>query len=157
MKVAFLNGGLAINVLYWEQVGAETEGGARVELRRVTEVPGANPGADGFSVAAIGDGGIWRADLFVVLTDHGRNCFHYHPRFEGEDVGERYDDPDLARDPRGWIEGKLADLPSLLREAGAGDLVESVDLVEHRRMLPLMLSAVDSCLARIPVAVAARS
>lgn len=156
MKLAFVNGGLAINIMYWEQVGAETEGGARVEMRRVTDIKGVNVGANGFSVASVGDGGVWRADLFVVLTDNGKNCFHYHPKFESGDVGQRYDDPALAQDPRGWVEAKLRDLPGLLEEAGAADLIPTVDLDEHRRALPLMMLAFDNCMARAPVALANR-
>lgn len=153
MKYAFVNGRVAIVIRYWEQRAAVVEGGARVDVREVSQVEGDvhRPGAAGFRVAPVSPGGIWRADLFVVLNDGGTPCFHYHPRFRDGDVGDRFDEPELAADPRQWIEDALADLPALLAGAGAEHLVASLDLSEHRRALPLMMAAIDACLARVPV------
>lgn len=152
MDVAFVNGELAILVRYWEQRGAEVEAGARVELRRVSSVPSRKPsqGSAGFTVDPVSDGGLWRADLFVALTDAGRPCFHYHPNFEHDDVGERVFDEALTHDPRGWIEAELSDLAALLTGAGAEEVLASVDMNAHRRMLPFVLLAIESCLARLP-------
>lgn len=159
MKYAFVNGRVAVIIRYWEQHGEAIEGGARVDVRRVTQVegPAHRPGAAGFEVAPVGDGGIWRADLFVVLSEGGLGCFHYHPEFRDDDVGQRFDDDELARDPRGWIEDSLRDLPKILANSGAEDLIPSLDLDAHRRALPLMMASVDACLARVPVASAAIS
>lgn len=151
MKFVFVNGRVAIVVRYWEEPASIVDGGARVELRRVDQVEGRNhrPGAAGFTVGSVSDGGLWRADLFAVLDEPGRPCFHYHPKFEHDDVGERDFDDALGDDPRAWIADKLADLPQLLAECGAKDLASSVDENEHRRAMPLILLAVDSCLAKL--------
>ncbi len=158
MKYVFVNGRVAVIVRYWEQRAAAIEGGARIDVREVSQVegPAHRAGAAGFTVAPVGTGGVWRADLFVVLNEGGRSCFHYHPEFRDGDVGERFDRDDLERDPRAWVEETLGDLPAILVTAGADHLVSSVDLDEHRRALPLMMAAVDSCLARVPVELANR-
>lgn len=157
MKFVFVNGRVAIVVRYWEQREEAVEGGARIELRRVEPVEGRKhrAGAAGFTVPPVSDGGLWRADLFMVLTDPGMPCFHYHPRFEHDDVGERFFRDELTADPARWIEERLTDITGTLEQCGAGDLVPSLDLQEHRRALPLMLAAVDACLARVPAAMAA--
>jgi len=158
MKYVFVNGRVAVIVRYWEQRAAAIEGGARVEIREVAQVegPAHRAGAAGFTVAPVGEGGIWRADLFVVLNEGGRPCFHYHPEFRSGDVGDRFDLDGLQPDPRGWIEESLRDLTGILTNAGAGHLVSSIDPAEHRRSLPLMLAAIDSCMARVPVELAIR-
>jgi len=150
MRMAFVNGGLAIIVQYWEQHGEQIEGGARVELRRssVLTSPGAPAGTPGFSVAPIGEGGLWRADLFVLLNEGGRPCFHYHPHFEHGDVGERYFAEELTAAPRRWIADRLGDLPGLLATCDGTDLLDEVDLAEHQLALPAMLAAVDAALGR---------
>jgi hypothetical protein len=156
MKIVFVNGRLAVIVRYWEQHGPVVDGGARVELRRVDQLEGENhrEGAAGLAVRPISEGGLWRADLFMILSEPGTSCFHYHPQFENGDVGERFEDADLTADPRAWVERQLGDLEGLLKRCGASDLLPSIDLDEHRRALPMMLTAVDACLARVPVAMA---
>jgi hypothetical protein len=157
MKYVFVNGRAAIVIRYWEERGRLADGGARVEIRRVEQVEGPRhrPGAAGFTVGPVGGGtGIWRADLFMVLSHPGTPCFHYHPQFESDDVGERVFEPDMAADPRKWIAARLADITGLLEKAGAADVAASMDLEEHERSLPLMLAAVDACLAQLPAALA---
>lgn len=155
MKYVFVNGRVAIIVRYWVQQGVATDGGARVEIRRVDSVPGREdrPGTAGLRVGSVGDGGIWRADLFMVLSEPGRPVFHFHPKFEDGDVGERYEDPELDADPRRWITEQLDDIAGLLQRAGFGDLAASMDMYEHRQAMPHILSAIDSCLARVPAAI----
>lgn len=155
MKFVFVNGRVAVVIRYWEQRAGAVEGGARVDIREVSQVEGEvhRPGAAGFTVAPVSDGGIWRADLFVVLNDGGTPCFHYHPEFRDGDVGDRFDRPELAADPRRWIEDALADLPRILEQAGFGHVVSSVDMDEHRKALPLMMAAIDTCLARVSVTI----
>ena len=156
MKYVFVNGRLAVIVRYWEQHGAVVDGGARVELRRVDELKGPNhrPGAAGLAVRPISVGGLWRADLFMVLSEPGTSCFHYHPQFENGDVGERFVDEALTADPSTWVAEQLTDIEDLLKRCGGSDLLPSIDLHEHRRALPIMCAAVDTCLARIPAAMA---
>lgn len=157
MKFVFVNGRVAIIVRYWEQRDKTVEGGARVELRRIEQVEGRShrAGAAGFTVLPVSDGGLWRADLFMVLTEPGTSCFHYHPHVEHDDVGERFFEDELTGDPAKWIETQLTDIAGTLERCGAGNLVPSLDLEEHRRALPLILAAVDACLARVPAAMVA--
>ena len=155
MKYLFVNGRLAIQIRYWEEPNFD-DGGCRVELRRVSQVEGVKhrPGAAGATISPVAPDGLWRADLFMDLAQPGRGCFHVHPRFANSDVGERNFPPAMQEDPRRWIEDELKDLPQLLEACGGSDVLASVDLDEHRRGLPLMLSAVDLCLARVPSALA---
>lgn len=156
MKFAFINGRIATVVRYWEQRAAVTEAGARIDIRRASQVegPAHRPGAAGVTIGPVGGGdGIWRADLLLTLDD-GSESFHFHPHFEDDDVGLRVDDSGLTKDPRGWIQERLENLPKVLEEAGAGDLVPSLDLEEHSMAIPLMMGAIDTCLARVPVALA---
>jgi hypothetical protein len=159
MKYVFVNGRVAVIVRYWEQHGPVVDGGARVELRRVEQVAGERhrAGAAGFTVLPVSDGGLWRADLFMVLSEPGTPCFHYHPRFERGDVGRRATEDELTASPRRWIADRLTDITATLERAGAGDLVPSLDLEQHRRALPAMLAAVDACLAQVPEALAAHA
>jgi len=156
MKYVFVNGRVAVIVRYWEQHGPVVDGGARVELRRVEQVEGEShrAGAAGFTVLPISDGGLWRADLFMVLSEPGRPCFHYHPKFERNDVGHRFELDELTASPREWIAAQLTDITGTLERAGAGDLVSSLNLDQHRRALPAMLAAVDACMAELPAAIA---
>lgn len=153
LKFAFINGRVAIVIRYWEQRGDVTEAGARIDIRRVTQVEGQahRHGAAGATIHPVGGGGgIWRADLFVGLEE-GTGCFHYHPAFRDNDVGDRFDDEGLAEDPRGWIETRLRDLPDVLAQAGARELIPSVDMDNHLRAMPLMMAAVDAALAQVPI------
>jgi len=161
VKFVFVNGRVAIVVRYWEQaidriVEGIVDGGARVEVRRVEQLtgPGHRAGNAGFSVLPVSDG-LWRADLFMVINQPGTPCFHYHPHFANNDVGDRYDEDLLTNDPVAWISEQLADITGLLKRSGAEELVESVDMQEHGRALPLMIAAVNACMARLPVALSA--
>lgn len=157
VHATFTNGDVAIIIQYWEQAGAVTEAGARVDVRRASSVegPAHRSGAEGVRIEPVGGGGgLWRADLLVRLDD-GTESFHYHPEFHDDDVGERFFDEGLSTDPRGWIEDRLRDFPSLLTEAGAPELMESMDSVSHARSVPLMLVIIDAALAQVPAAMAA--
>ncbi|MFD9669421.1 hypothetical protein ACFWAY_49055 [Rhodococcus sp. NPDC059968] len=151
MKYLFVNGRLAIQIRYWEEFKL-ADGGCRVEMRRVAQVEGDGhrAGAAGCTISPVSPDGIWRADLFMHLDEPGKGCWHHHPKFEDSDVGWRDFPSDLEDDPRAWIEDQLVHLPELLKSCGADDVLPSVDLREHKQGLPLMLSAVDACLARLP-------
>lgn len=142
MLQIFVFGPIAITAGYWEQRGAEVESGARVEIRRVkpVEVPGAAPGVAGLQLSPIPEG-IWRADLF--RDERGVPVFHYHPRFEDGDVGERFFDDQLTADPVGFVIDRLSALPALLAEAGATDVLDGIDPDEIRRNLPLVREAIE--------------
>ncbi|TCP47846.1 hypothetical protein EV191_11151 [Tamaricihabitans halophyticus] len=157
MKYLFVNGRLAIQIRYWEEPGF-ADGGARIELRHVSQVEGTQhrAGAAGCTVSPVSPGGLWRADLFLHLDKPGKGCFHHHPNFAADDVGRRDFDEKIGRDPRRWIEERLRDLPALLAACGGTDVLESVDLDEHHRALPLMLTAIEQCMARLPAELARR-
>ena len=147
MQYAFVLGPVALTVCSCTCPEGDLEAGARVELRRVTPIPGNRDGNEGFQVQTVGDGGLWRVDLLVVVdppTNEPRH--HHHPQFSDGDVGCRVFDPILTADPPGWTMDKLADLRSLLIDVGASDLVDEIDYDDFARTLPAIRSAVETCL-----------
>jgi hypothetical protein len=152
MLQVFVFGPIAITAGYWEQRGVEVEKGARVEIRRVVpdEVTGAAPGVAGLRLLPVTEG-IWRADLFT--DDAGAPVYHHHPDFHDGDVGERHFDEQLTSDPVAFVMDRLADLPSVLREGGAADSIDAVDLDEVQRALPLIRAAIERSFEPSPAAV----
>ncbi|MBW3606350.1 MAG: hypothetical protein KY460_15885 [Actinobacteria bacterium] len=150
MVYAFIVGPVAITVRYWEEhaPNSQVEAGARVEVRRVTPVIGGHdrPGAAGWRIAPVSDGGIWRADLLELIAgDQHEPRHHYHPDFRDGDVGTRVFDPTLTADPVGWTMDHLAGLPALLVEAGAPELANEIDMAALRRALPAVRTAIVEC------------
>lgn len=143
MLYAFITGPIAITAGYWVQRGVDTESGARVEIRRVEqeEITGAPAGVAGLRLLPV-SAGIWRADLF--RDQDGKVIYHYHPRFENGDVGERFLDDQLTADPVGFVIDRLRDLRTVLETSGAGDLVDRVDYAEIERSLPAIRAAIDA-------------
>lgn len=143
MLYAFIVGPIAITAGHWVQRGVDTESGARVEIRRVEheEIPGAAAGVAGLRLLPVSDG-IWRADLF--RDQDGDVIYHFHPRFEKGDVGERFFDDQLTADPVGFVIDRLRDLRDLLVTSGAADLVEQVDYTEVERALPAIRAAIEA-------------
>lgn len=160
MVYAFIIGPVAITVRYWEEPAPnyQIEAGARVEVRRVVPAVGQRdrPGAAGWRVEPVSDGGLWRSDLLEVITrpDHEPR-HHHHPEFRDGDVGRRVFDPALTADPVGWTMGRLADLSELLTMVGADDLAGRIDERQLHRALPGIRAAVDECMAQVNRAVAA--
>jgi hypothetical protein len=153
MKYAFIFGRVAITVRYWEQRADDVEAGARIEVRRVEESIGREhrAGAAGFCVLPVSDGGIWRADLFTVISRPGNEPrHHHHPQFEQGHVGDRVFEPELSADPVGWTERRLQDFRTLLVQNRAGDIADSVDYEELAAALPAIRSAIDACLSSTP-------
>jgi len=147
----FVLGPVAVMVQHWRERFSELESGARVEVRRVEPSVGERdrPGAAGFRVLPVSEGGIWRADLFVVVDPPGGEPrYHHHPRFAAGDVGPRVFDPEMAADPVGWTERRLADLPALLADCGAADAAAAVEPDHLARALPAIRAAIDACLTR---------
>ncbi len=150
-KYVFVLGPVAVTVQHWEERFSELESGARVEVRRVEPSVGDRDraGAGGFRVLPVSEGGIWRADLFVVIDPPGHEPrYHHHPRFADGDVGPRVFDQEMMADPAGWTEARLADLAVLLRDCGAGDLAASVDAHHVALVLPAIRTAIAACLTR---------
>jgi len=148
VKYAWMFGRVIVLVEYFEQIGPdEIEGGARVEVRRVDKdlVPGAPAGVSGFRVLPVGEG-IWRADLFHVLSKPGsRAIYHYHPNFVDGDVGEREFDPGLTASHLDWALAQVANITGLLETAGFGELAADVDADDLRTILPQVRAALEHC------------
>jgi hypothetical protein len=152
VKYAFVFGRVALTVRYWEQRGDDVEAGARVEIRRVEEALDRHhrPGNAGFTVLPVGEGGVWRVDLFTVISAPGHEPrHHHHPHFEDGGVGRRVFEPELSADPLGWTERRLTDLRGLLEGSGAGDLADSVDYDEYAASLPAIRAAIEACLTPV--------
>jgi hypothetical protein len=149
VEYAFVFGPVAVTVESCTCPEGDLEAGARIELRRVLPLPGNRPGNEGFQVLPVAEGGLWRADLLVVVDPPTRQPrHHHHPRFEHGDVGDRVFDPALMTDPRGWTIAKLADLRNLLLEVGAADIVDTIDYDDVARALPAIRAAIDSCMVQ---------
>ena len=121
MVYAFIVGPVAVTVRYWEERDREVEGGARIEVRRVTEVVGERhrPGTAGWRIEPVARGGLWRSDILTVISRPGNEVrYHHHPEFRDGDVGRRVFDPEMTADPVGFTMARLADLPRLLADAG---------------------------------------
>ena len=153
MEYHFINGQVAILVRYWEERyeenGEQVDGGARIDIRRVESFEGQahRPGASGYRVLPVAEGGIWRIDLSTKLnSDIPVKRYHHHPNFTDGDVGPRFYDEDLAADPFGWTEHKLLDLPALLAERGLAELQASIDQKQLSRAMPLIMQAVQTSL-----------
>ena len=141
MLHAYIFGPIVITAGDWVQRGAETESGARVEIRRVEyeALEGAPAGVAGLRFLPVSEG-IWRADLF--RNQDGEIVYHYHPHFEKGDVGQRFFDDQLTADPVGFVIDRLADLRALLLDSGAGDLAGTVDYAEVQRTLPAIRASI---------------
>lgn len=153
MVYAFIVGPIAITVRYWQEHApdSDVETGARVEVRRVTSAIGRHdrPGAAGWRIAPVSDGGIWRSDLLELIAGARHEPrHHHHPDFRDGDVGTRVFDPALTADPVGWTMDRLASLPVLLAEAGVPELVDEVDMAAVRRALPAIRTAIEDCIGR---------
>jgi hypothetical protein len=115
--------------------------GSRVEIRRVEQevIPGAAAGVAGFRVLPVSEG-IWRADLF---TGPNGPIYHYHPKFELGDVGERFLDPALTADPVAWAIDQLSDIRRLLEGSGAADVADAIPQAELDLLLPTIREAIE--------------
>jgi hypothetical protein len=151
MLYAFITGPIVVTAGHWVQRGVETESGARVEIRRVEreEIPGAPAGVAGLRFLPV-SAGIWRADLF--RDQDGEVVYHYHPRFEKGDVGERFFDDQLTADPVGFVIDRLRDLRTVLETSGAGDLADQVNYAEVERSLPAIRAAIEASLEPVDAA-----
>lgn len=149
MKYTFLNGQVAIMVRYWEEHYEQVDGGARIDLRRVRSFEGAahRPGAAGYRILPVSEGGIWRIDLSTRLdSEIPEKRYHHHPHFQNGDVGPRVFDDELSADPIGWTERRLLDLPNLLAEKGMPELRASIDTDRLARAMPLIRLAIEDSL-----------
>jgi hypothetical protein len=155
VRSAVIVGAIAVTAEYWEESQADgsRETGCRVQLRRARIVPAPVPppvprrDAVYWSI----EEPIWRADLFSEVGGQARfDAAHYHPTFMGVTPCERVFDDAIRADPFAWISGRLADLPSMLAEAGHAELVGELDRAAVDQAMPAILAAVEATLAYRP-------
>lgn len=151
VRSAMFVGPMALTAEPWEESHADgtRESGCRVQLRRVRDLPAPVPppvprrDAVFWSIEAP----IWRADLFSMVGGSVPfDAAHYHPTFTDLVPCERVGDPALQVDAMAWIEGRLADVPALLAEAGYPELGETLDPDELRDARTATLAAIRAIL-----------
>ena len=152
MQTAVIIGPIAVTTEYWEEAQADgtRETGCRVQLRRVrvTPAPVPPPVPRRDAVFWSIEEPIWRADLFSEVggaADY--DAAHVHPTFTGLVPCERVHDAAINRDPFGWVERRLADLPGMLVEAGHGELANELDPELVSQAMPAILATIRSTLA----------
>jgi hypothetical protein len=145
-------GAIAVTVESWEesQPDGSRETGCRVQLRRVRDVrppvPPPQPRRDAVFWSI--EEPIWRADLFSVVGGTARfDAAHYHPTFSGLVPCDRTSDPALEADPLVWIEGRLADVPGMLAEAGYPELAATLEPGQPGLSMPSIRAMIDAALA----------
>jgi hypothetical protein len=150
-------GPVAVTTNYWEeyQEDGTEEIGCRVQLRRMREpastIPPPQPRRDATYWSV--EEPIWRADLFTTVgSPTALDASHYHPTFSGVQPCERVMDPAIFPDPYAWIEGRLADLPEMLTEAGYPELANEVDADAVRQAMPAILENIRATLRYRPAA-----
>jgi hypothetical protein len=159
VRSAVIVGPIAATTEYWEETQADgtRESGCRVQLRRVREtkppVPPPQPRRDAVFWSI--EDPIWRADLFTTVgSDTAFDAAHYHPTFAGLVPCDRVGDPAIEADPYAWIEGRLADVPAMLTEAGYPELAADLDLDALRQAMPAILATIRTTLGFRPGATA---
>ena len=155
MRSAVIVGPIAATTEYWEETQADgtRETGCRVQLRLVRETKPPIPPVPARRDAVFWsiEEPIWRADLFTTVGSATTfDAAHYHPTFTGLVPCERVGDPRIEADPFAWIEGRLADVPAMLAEAGHADLVRDIDLDALSQAMPPILATIRATLAFRP-------
>ena len=138
---------VAVVVNHWvEPAEGGDEHGARVELQRVHAVP--RDKHFEFMEMTLREP-IWRADLFTWDGAAAGNWerAHHHNTWNGMKPTARSWDPLLKQDPLAWTERRLADLRTLLREGGAGDIAARIPAGEVEDALPAIMTAVRASMA----------
>ncbi|MBH1935792.1 hypothetical protein I5Q34_16190 [Streptomyces sp. AV19] len=123
------------------QEGAER--GVRLEVRVLR--PGELPGSIYASRPVVIDRPVWRADLLESAAGPSGSLdrAHHHPGFDGWEPGERVFADELSAAPLGWVAGRLADLDTLLAEAGVpASEAGPDDAADLRDAVPDIMAAV---------------
>lgn len=145
-KYAFFLGPLAFTVFNWTEERPDgRENGCRVQLQRLHCSAAGSPQA---TPTYRLEEALWRGDFFSLEDGAPGNTAraHHHISFSGLQPGPRVFDEELRSDPLGWFERRLADLPGLLAEVGAADLLADLDLDEVARIRPALVAAVRDCM-----------
>ncbi|MFC4006106.1 hypothetical protein ACFOY2_02660 [Nonomuraea purpurea] len=127
------------------QEGAER--GVRLELR--TLEPGELKGSIYSARPITVDRPIWRIDLLEAVTSEPGSFdrTHHHPGVEGWEPGPRVFDRKLSAEPLKWLGERLADVESVLKQAGANpDEVTPEDVAGLRERTPEIIEAVERLL-----------
>lgn len=126
------------------QEGAEQ--GVRLEVRLVElgDPPGGIYSSRPISVGRP----IWRADLLESVANPGSlDRAHHHPNFQDWEPGRRSFSVEMTRDPLAFTEARLADLHTLVAEAGVDPSeVGPDDANQIRSAVPRIMDAVRTLL-----------
>lgn len=130
------------------QEGAER--GVRLELRVLERRPlrGSIYSAQPIAV----DLPIWRVDLLeaVASSPGSLDRAHHHPAFDGWEPGERHFVAELSAAPVEWLAERLADLDSVLAQAGAAPgTADPGDAAALRDAIPEIVDALRRLLGRV--------
>jgi hypothetical protein len=123
------------------------ERGVRLELRALQRGP--LNGSIYSAQPILVDEPIWRVDL-LESVDGPPGSFdrtHHHPKFTGWEPGRRRFVEALSADPLGWLEARLADLDSVMKEAGFDAGAD--DALALREAAPEILDAVQRLLDKV--------
>ena len=155
VRSAVIVGAIAVTTEYWEeqQEDGTRETGCRVQLRKVRTVPAPVPPPVPRRDAVFWEieEPIWRADLFTTVGGRGPyDAAHYHPTFERLTPCERVHDDAIEPDPLGWVMGRLADVPAMLRESRHAELIEDLDPDLVRQAMPGIRATIAATLAYRP-------
>jgi hypothetical protein len=96
----------------------------------------------------------WRVDLLESVDGEpgSYNRTHHHPAFSAGtwDPRPREFVRELSSDPLGWLGEQLADLPGILKRAGAGeDVADPSDEASLREMAPVIVSVTKMMLDKV--------
>lgn len=143
--------GVAVCDLYFFDPDAQhgAEQGVRLELRTVQRQ--GDP-ASTFAAAPIAFGRpLWRVDLLESVDSPGTlDRAHHHPMFDGWEPCEREFEATMSADPVGWVCQRLADLRSVVDEAGVDPATVSPDeYASVRDAVPHVRDAIDLLLGGV--------
>jgi len=146
MKYAFVFEKVAVLVWPWYEPMEPPERGARVEVRLLADER--RRGTPSAAQRIVVDQPLFRAALFDRLDAAPGNLrsAHFHPRFDGVEPCDRHWTDDIQRDPTGWLQAELGDLPHLLERSGV-NLADAPwaedDAAALRSAVPAVISAVE--------------
>jgi hypothetical protein len=125
----------AVIVRHWFEIDLQDssmEHGVRIELREMPERP--HRGSESAAQLIMVDRPFWRADLFDRHTDPPGSfgAAHFHPQFHGNEPCARVWDPQLTKDPWGWLEAQFTDLG--VAGGGEGWNVDPDDATDLRQL-----------------------
>ena len=156
VRRVFLFETLGITAQNWRERAEDgDEIGVRVEIQCLEE----GPGRQEFDAVELRlHDPIFRADLFTLSTGRSGNFdrAHYHDSFTDREPGPRHFEPELTKDPMGWLEAKLSNLDRLLELAGRAELAHGGDSGRVALAVPSILDTVTELFDAVGVATGER-